>query len=46
MALLNDIHMNLTYNEDCTFPYCYSDGKYGMDSPSTLVDFIIDDLHD
>jgi len=34
---MNDIHLNLTWDESCGFPFCYSEGKYGLDSPPQLI---------
>ena len=44
LAILNDIHLNLTYHMGCSFPHCYDDGQYSFDSPHSLMDLIIDDL--
>lgn len=39
------MHLNLTLHDNCNFPYCYDDGKYGLDSASALVDTIFDDMY-
>ena len=44
IALLNDIHLNLTYNLQCHFPLCYDLGRYDYDSPAALLDLMFDDL--
>jgi Calcineurin-like phosphoesterase len=46
LAILNDIHLNLTYEYTCGFPFCYDQGIYGVDAPTALFDTILDDLHD
>ena len=44
LGIMNDVHLNLTYNQGCTFPFCYDGGEYGFDSASTLVDTLLDDM--
>ena len=45
IAILNDIHLNLTYDYGCTFPsLCYDHGMYGLDPPAQLLDTMMDDL--
>lgn len=39
------MHLNLTYDLECKFPYCYDDGKYGLDSSKGLLDLIISDMN-
>lgn len=43
--MMNDIHLNLTYSEECKFPFCYTNGRYGLDSPGDLLDTMIEDLN-
>ncbi len=45
IAILNDVHLNLTYDYGCTFPFCYDRGMYGLDSPALLLDTILDDMN-
>lgn len=45
-GMVNDVHLNLTYSGDCSFPYCYSDGEYGLDSDLNLVKEILNDMHE
>jgi hypothetical protein len=44
IAILNDVHLNLTYDYGCSFPFCYDHGMYGLDPPSQLVDTLLDDM--
>lgn len=44
IAILNDVHLNLTDTSDCRFPYCYDNGQYNLDSPSGLLDTMLEDL--
>ena len=44
IAILNDVHLNLTYDYGCSFPFCYDNGMYGLDPPSQLVDTLLDDM--
>jgi len=44
IAILNDVHLNLTYDYGCSFPFCYDHGMYGLDPPSQLLDTLLDDM--
>lgn len=46
LAILNDIHLNLTYDNTCTWlqPFCYDHGKYELDPPPALLDTILADM--
>jgi hypothetical protein len=44
VAILNDIHLNHTYDFPCG-TICYDLGSHGYDSPPALIDTILDDLH-
>ena len=44
IAIINDVHLNLTYDYGCSFPFCYDHGMYGLDSPSQLVETLLDDM--
>lgn len=39
--ILNDIHLNQTFEGECTFGMCNDLGVYGKDSPLSLVQTII-----
>lgn len=43
VAILNDIHLNQTYDFPCG-AICYDRGSHGYDSPPALVDTILDDI--
>lgn len=40
------MHLNLTYEYTCGFPFCYDQGMYGLDAPTALFDTILDDFYD
>ncbi len=42
-ALINDLHLNLTYDGDCRL-MCYDKGSYGTDPPAALIDTILEDI--
>ncbi len=42
-ALINDIHLNLTYDQGCGF-VCYDRGNYGSDSPALLFDTVLENI--
>jgi hypothetical protein len=44
VAILNDLHLNRTYDQSCTFMRCYDRGDYGSDSPAKLVETILEDM--
>ena len=44
IAILNDVHLNLTYDYGCSFPFCYDNGMYGLDPPSQLLDTLLEDM--
>ena len=43
LALINDIHLNLTYDQGCGI-LCYDRGNYGSDSPSLLFDTVLQNI--
>lgn len=44
LALINDIHLNLTYAEPCSLPLCKDMGMYFNDAPIELLDTILNDI--
>ena len=43
LALINDIHLNLTYDQGCGI-LCYDRGNYGSDSPALLFDTVLQNI--
>jgi hypothetical protein len=44
--VLSDLHLNLTYDYTCGFPFCNDLGKYQLDSSLPLVETLLDDMKD
>lgn len=42
-ALINDIHLNLTYDQGCGI-MCYDRGNYGSDTPALLFDTVLENI--
>jgi hypothetical protein len=43
LALINDIHLNLTYDQGCGI-ICYDRGNYGLDTPALLFDTVLENI--
>ena len=43
LALINDIHLNLTYDQGCSIG-CYDRGNYGLDTPALLFDTVLENI--
>jgi hypothetical protein len=41
---MNDIHLNLSYDGNCSFLLCEDLGNYGYDSPISLLETVLIDM--
>ena len=44
LGVLNDLHLDLNYNHNCSFPICEDLGSYSADAPVALLKEVMSDM--